>query len=245
MQLMPLVKPKSQGQEPTCVPIAGALWMEYLLMRAGVYVDLAWRAAYEANKLATGGTDFMGYLQHLIAVGLPDLGGRFYRLRGWTTVPPDQYRATAEAGVPMLCLTRFAEYSTFPPPYNRFQIPLPPRYGDTHAGVIVGYNDYGPIVQQSNLWWGDNGLINLPKDYYMMMAVTGELMPVEPDAGREVRMLIGNREIRINGKALVVDVPAQIVGGRTMVPLRLVAEALGADVAWDEAAKTVRVTQTR
>ena len=47
--------------------------------------------------------------------------------------------------------------------------------------------------------------------------------------------------IVINGKALQTDVPPQIIDGRTMVPIRVVGEALGAHVAWDGTSRTVSV----
>lgn len=47
--------------------------------------------------------------------------------------------------------------------------------------------------------------------------------------------------VLVNGRSVSSDVPAQVVGGRTMVPLRFVAEALGADVDYDAATRTVKV----
>lgn len=43
----------------------------------------------------------------------------------------------------------------------------------------------------------------------------------------------------VNGKEIKPDVPPQIIGDRTMVPVRWIAEALGAEVEWDAATKTV------
>ncbi len=42
-------------------------------------------------------------------------------------------------------------------------------------------------------------------------------------------------------QVLPMDVPAQIVEGRTMVPLRLISEALGYQVTWDAITETVLV----
>lgn len=47
--------------------------------------------------------------------------------------------------------------------------------------------------------------------------------------------------INVNGQEITPDVPAQIIDGRTMVPARFVAEALLANVTWDEATQTVKV----
>jgi len=39
-----------------------------------------------------------------------------------------------------------------------------------------------------------------------------------------------------------MDVPATIMNGRTMLPVRFVSEHLGADVQWEELTKTVTIT---
>lgn len=44
---------------------------------------------------------------------------------------------------------------------------------------------------------------------------------------------IGNKIATKNGKEIELDVPAQIVNSRTLVPVRFVSEALGAEVNWD------------
>ncbi|MBT9158122.1 MAG: Oligopeptide-binding protein AppA [Firmicutes bacterium] len=59
-----------------------------------------------------------------------------------------------------------------------------------------------------------------------------------------VVLTIGNRTAWVNGPSRQLDVPPVIVGGRTMVPLRFVAEALGAEVAWQDTPPTVTVTHT-
>lgn len=49
-------------------------------------------------------------------------------------------------------------------------------------------------------------------------------------------------KIIVNGQEIVGDTPAQIINGRTMVPIRLVAEALDADVRWDAENREVIIT---
>lgn len=53
---------------------------------------------------------------------------------------------------------------------------------------------------------------------------------------------IGNPYANINNEAHELDVPAQIVNDRTMVPLRFVSQALGAQVGWDQATYTATIT---
>lgn len=56
---------------------------------------------------------------------------------------------------------------------------------------------------------------------------------------RVVQMTIGSKTMLINGIAITMDVAPEIKDGRTMLPFRYVAQALGATVGWDEATKTV------
>ena len=45
----------------------------------------------------------------------------------------------------------------------------------------------------------------------------------------------------VNDEWIALDAPPRIVNDRTLIPLRAVAEALGAQVGWDEAEQTVTV----
>jgi len=56
-------------------------------------------------------------------------------------------------------------------------------------------------------------------------------------------MTIGNKTMKKNGEEIVLDVPPQIVNGRTLVPARAVAESFGAEVGWDGSTRTVTITQ--
>jgi hypothetical protein len=61
--------------------------------------------------------------------------------------------------------------------------------------------------------------------------------------GVTVGIKIGETTVSINdGAEIESDVPAQIINGRTMVPLRVLSESIGAKVDWDNATKTVTVT---
>ncbi len=59
---------------------------------------------------------------------------------------------------------------------------------------------------------------------------------------RVVKLVIGSSTMMINGVPFTMDVAPEIVDpGRTMLPLRWVAQALGADVQWDAATQTVTI----
>ena len=56
---------------------------------------------------------------------------------------------------------------------------------------------------------------------------------------------IGSCEIRMgDGSLLTIDVPAQVVNGRTLVPLRAVSQCMGAEVLWDGTTKTIQINRT-
>jgi hypothetical protein len=53
---------------------------------------------------------------------------------------------------------------------------------------------------------------------------------------------IGSKNAQVNGKTVALDVPAEIQNGRTLVPLRFLAENLSFSVSWDAAAQTAELT---
>lgn len=55
----------------------------------------------------------------------------------------------------------------------------------------------------------------------------------------EISMPLNSNTISVNNETVTIDVPAKLIGSRTFVPLRFLAEYSGADVAWDESTSTV------
>ncbi len=58
----------------------------------------------------------------------------------------------------------------------------------------------------------------------------------------DIHLTIGAEQAIINNEAVPMDAPAEIVAGRTFVPIRLVAESFGAEVAWDASTETITIT---
>ncbi|WP_028608486.1 stalk domain-containing protein [Paenibacillus harenae] len=58
----------------------------------------------------------------------------------------------------------------------------------------------------------------------------------------QTELKVWSTEAQIDGKKVMLDAPAQIVNGRTMVPVRFVGQSLGADVKWDAANRFVELT---
>jgi uncharacterized protein YkwD len=60
--------------------------------------------------------------------------------------------------------------------------------------------------------------------------------------GRDsVQLTIGRSTFVVNGEPRALDVPAQIIGGRTMLPIRAVLESVGYYVGWDAQTQTVQI----
>lgn len=62
--------------------------------------------------------------------------------------------------------------------------------------------------------------------------------------GEYASLKIGTRTMYAGGYEKSLDAAPEIMNGRTMLPIRAVAEALGAAVDWDNAGKTVVITDT-
>lgn len=60
--------------------------------------------------------------------------------------------------------------------------------------------------------------------------------------GTAITLTIDSTSATKNGEAVTLDVPATIINGRTMVPVRFIADCFGVSVSWD--AKLLRVSLT-
>ncbi|MCX7922253.1 MAG: stalk domain-containing protein [Clostridia bacterium] len=58
----------------------------------------------------------------------------------------------------------------------------------------------------------------------------------------EVYLKIGINYAFVNGYRVNLDVPPEVKGGRTFVPLGFISESMGAEVGWDGKTKTITIT---
>ncbi len=63
--------------------------------------------------------------------------------------------------------------------------------------------------------------------------------------GHNVALQIGSTNATVNGQTQTLDSPPFVEGSRTLVPLRFVAQALGANVDWNNNTSTVTITGGR
>ena len=59
--------------------------------------------------------------------------------------------------------------------------------------------------------------------------------------GKTINLLIDSSFAIVNGEMKVLTKPAVIIDGRTLIPIRFVAEELGYDVYWNDSTKTVTI----
>jgi hypothetical protein len=58
----------------------------------------------------------------------------------------------------------------------------------------------------------------------------------------KIKLTIGASDAIVNGSKVKLDVPAQIVKGSTVVPLRFVTESLGCALGWEPKAQIITIT---
>jgi len=78
---------------------------------------------------------------------------------------------------------------------------------------------------------------------YIGREVTFEVT-VEKRANTTLVLQIDSQEAILDGAKITLDVPPQIISGRTMVPIRVISEGMGAEVSWDGSEKRIDITLT-
>lgn len=73
------------------------------------------------------------------------------------------------------------------------------------------------------------------------VAEEGSYFVVEKEGLTTISMQIGNKHVALNNENKILDAAPLISQNRTMVPLRFIAEAFGADVSWAQDTKTVTI----
>lgn len=81
--------------------------------------------------------------------------------------------------------------------------------------------------------------LNVPADNIVWNENDRSVVIFKGDA--TIKVVIGEMKFTKNGTEVGMDTMAVIKNGRTMMPLRAVAQALGATITWDEATRTVTI----
>ncbi len=109
---------------------------------------------------------------------------------------------------------------------------------------VDGKSVYFPDAQPQSI--NDHVLVPLRGVFEMMGASVGwnsnTRTVTASKPGTNIELVIGDRSASINGSNINMEIPAMIMGGSTMVPIRFVSEALGAQVGWKQAENLVSIT---
>jgi alpha-tubulin suppressor-like RCC1 family protein len=121
----------------------------------------------------------------------------------------------------------------------------PIRVDDGYVyAVAVGHSTYA-VKTDGSLWrWGVDwrpnqfmtGLRLTPPTTTAPAVPTTPTVPSAPGAG-------GGISVLLNGSPMTFDVQPQLMNGRTMVPLRAIFEAMGAEIEWDGTTRTATATR--
>ena len=114
-----------------------------------------------------------------------------------------------------------------------------------HAVCIIGYTDEGYLIAKNS--WGDplgnGGLVYIPagratKEEYALCDVGTSIAK----KAKRIELIVGNRTAVVDGRFAQLDAAPYIKNGRTFLPVRFVAETLGASVSWDAATSTATLS---
>ncbi len=110
------------------------------------------------------------------------------------------------------------------------------------AGGQLNHMDVAPYIK--------NGRVYLPLRYVAQAAgISNEnIFWNDPEksvtfikGNRIVRFVISSRSFTVNGVSFSMDAAPEIVNGRTMLPVRYVAQSMDLVVSWDESSQTVAI----
>jgi hypothetical protein len=114
--------------------------------------------------------------------------------------------------------------------------PPPPHYEVVVDGKRINFA-VNPFIEKGILVVPLRGVFEAMGASVEYSAPTGDVFVRAPR--KYVEVAVGETEGYVNGVARPLGVPVQRNAGRVFVPLRFIAEALGAGVRWDNATRTV------
>ena len=121
-----------------------------------------------------------------------------------------------------------------------------PVFADDTVKVLVNGNeitftDVAPYIEEGRT------LVPMRTIFETLGAVvewdgeTKTIISYDPVSDVSITMQADSKTMFINEEPFELDVPATIVGDRTVVPLRAVAEGMNSNVSWDQETKTVTI----
>lgn len=152
------------------------------------------------------------------------------KLRNLTVIPNGAYRFSTPVAMPEIPNTDFL-FGVGTPPASQGQWDAPASFTESGSKTLAG--DIG-----ENPAGGDKGKLQTPK--------TDSPSDQQPGKQPQKGTAVGNGPkltVKVNEQDVKFDTPPVIQDGRTLVPVRAITEALGAEVQWNAATQTVTITK--
>lgn len=178
-----------------------------------------------------GGVKTQNEALYKSAKGTPELEIEYRTAWAETYITPDDppffiVHGTADESIPIAHSAEF--YEKLKAVIGEENVVFDPVEGARHDSSLV--SNFDPIE-------------------FLDKHLKGITKPSEPSKNGDVKsqprlkliLILGSRDIVVNGQNRTADVAPQAVNGRTLVPLRFIAETMGAEVDWIEASKTAVV----
>ena len=121
------------------------------------------------------------------------------------------------------------------------ELPLAPKEGDiriTVGGKEIAF-DVAPQIEEDRVLVPLRAVFEQLGDFVDWNEETKTAKIIGGDI--TIEFVIGNIEVKVNGEEKQMDIPAKILNGRTLVPMRFLSEALGYQVNWNKEARIVSV----
>lgn len=100
--------------------------------------------------------------------------------------------------------------------------------------------DVAPQLEQGRLLVPVRGVFEKLNAAVTWIPETGEIK-IEK-AGTTISLQLNAKEAYVNGSLQTLEVPAKVINGRALIPVRFVAEAFHANVEWNESQSTVSIS---
>jgi hypothetical protein len=107
-------------------------------------------------------------------------------------------------------------------------------------GHMVDFADVAPVKEGGRLLVPLRSILKSLPGFALVWDPTDQTV-AGAYLDRTVKLQMGSRTEKVNGRTVEMDVPATTIDGRTMVPLRFLSEALGAVVSWNNVDQRVTV----
>lgn len=146
---------------------------------------------------------------------------------------------------------KFADQAATVTPFTEFSVGSVYPASKKDATFVIGSDSFtvnGETVTMDVAPYIKDGRTYLPVRYVAQSLGVSEANILWDAASQKVTLIkgstfvqltIGSKNLLVNGVSITMDVAPEISNGRTMLPIRFIAQALGASVGWDEATQQV------